>query len=114
VRILFTFEGGSGHYNPLVPVARAAESAGHTVAFAWTAPSIIWPCSIGVHAGEVDLSLSPASRTTGGHPRLHIAGGGDGCLRKLLSALPSVSSRVRLSTSVLFIHLSLLDLNCGY
>jgi UDP:flavonoid glycosyltransferase YjiC (YdhE family) len=34
VRILFTFAGGIGHFQPLVPVARAAEVAGHTVAFA--------------------------------------------------------------------------------
>lgn len=33
-RILFTFAGGNGHFEPLVPVARAAEAAGHTVAFA--------------------------------------------------------------------------------
>ena len=34
VRILFTFAGGNGHFEPLVPVARAAEQAGHIVAFA--------------------------------------------------------------------------------
>lgn len=34
VRILFTFIGGSGHFHPLIPVARAAEAAGHTVAVA--------------------------------------------------------------------------------
>ena len=34
MRLLFTFAGGSGHYEPLVPVARAAAAAGHTVAFA--------------------------------------------------------------------------------
>jgi UDP:flavonoid glycosyltransferase YjiC (YdhE family) len=33
VRILFTFVGGAGHFNPLVPIARAA-AAGHVVAFA--------------------------------------------------------------------------------
>jgi UDP:flavonoid glycosyltransferase YjiC (YdhE family) len=33
VRILFAFAGGSGHSDPLVPVARAAAHAGHTVAF---------------------------------------------------------------------------------
>jgi UDP:flavonoid glycosyltransferase YjiC (YdhE family) len=31
--MLFTFIGGSGHGEPLVPVARAAKAAGHTVAF---------------------------------------------------------------------------------
>jgi UDP:flavonoid glycosyltransferase YjiC (YdhE family) len=32
-RILFTFAGGTGHFLPLVPLARAAEAAGHVVAF---------------------------------------------------------------------------------
>jgi UDP:flavonoid glycosyltransferase YjiC (YdhE family) len=34
VRILFTFAGGTGHFLPLAPVARAAGAAGHVVAFA--------------------------------------------------------------------------------
>jgi UDP:flavonoid glycosyltransferase YjiC (YdhE family) len=34
VRILFTFAGGNGHLQPLLPIAHAAETAGHTVAFA--------------------------------------------------------------------------------
>ncbi len=34
MRILFAFVEGVGHYNPLVPLARAAQRAGHTVAFA--------------------------------------------------------------------------------
>lgn len=34
VRVLFTFAGGTGHVLPLVPIARAAERAGHLVAFA--------------------------------------------------------------------------------
>jgi UDP:flavonoid glycosyltransferase YjiC (YdhE family) len=34
VRVLFTFAGGSGHFEPLVPIARAAQLAGHTVAVA--------------------------------------------------------------------------------
>lgn len=33
MRLLFTFIGGSGHFLPLVPVARAAAAAGHMVAF---------------------------------------------------------------------------------
>jgi len=32
--MLFTFAGGSGHFEPLVPIARTAEVAGHVVAFA--------------------------------------------------------------------------------
>ena len=34
MRILFTFIGGSGHFRPLIPVARAVEAAGHIVAVA--------------------------------------------------------------------------------
>lgn len=34
MRILFTFVGGSGHFLPLVPLARAAQDSGHRVAFA--------------------------------------------------------------------------------
>jgi UDP:flavonoid glycosyltransferase YjiC (YdhE family) len=33
MRLLFTFSGGSGHLDPLLPVARAAHAAGHEVAF---------------------------------------------------------------------------------
>jgi UDP:flavonoid glycosyltransferase YjiC (YdhE family) len=40
VRLLFTFAGGSGHFEPLVPIARAAEVAGHTIAFAGQAAMI--------------------------------------------------------------------------
>jgi UDP:flavonoid glycosyltransferase YjiC (YdhE family) len=34
MRILSTFVGGRGHFDPLLPIARAIASAGHTVAFA--------------------------------------------------------------------------------
>ncbi len=34
MRILFTFAGGNGHFEPLVPIAHAAQLAGHTVAVA--------------------------------------------------------------------------------
>ena len=40
MRFLFTFAGGSGHFEPLVPIARAAEAAGHTVAVAGQAAMI--------------------------------------------------------------------------
>ncbi len=40
MRILFTFTGGRGHLEPLVPIARAAAAAGHTVAFA-APPSLV-------------------------------------------------------------------------
>ncbi|MEO1643925.1 MAG: glycosyltransferase [Chloroflexota bacterium] len=34
VRVLFSFISGNGHFQPLVPIARAVESAGHTIVFA--------------------------------------------------------------------------------
>ncbi|HWC22336.1 MAG TPA: glycosyltransferase [Flexivirga sp.] len=34
MRILFTFIGGTGHFEPMAPVVRAAEAAGHEVAVA--------------------------------------------------------------------------------
>jgi UDP:flavonoid glycosyltransferase YjiC (YdhE family) len=38
VRILFTSAGGRGHSDPLVPIARAARAAGHTLAFCCRPP----------------------------------------------------------------------------
>jgi UDP:flavonoid glycosyltransferase YjiC (YdhE family) len=32
VRILFTFVGGRGHFEPILPIAKATLAAGHTVA----------------------------------------------------------------------------------
>jgi len=40
VRIFFTFTGGRGHVDPLLPFATAAQAAGHSVAFAGR-PSIL-------------------------------------------------------------------------
>jgi UDP:flavonoid glycosyltransferase YjiC (YdhE family) len=34
MRILFTCIGATGHFNPLVEIARTARAAGHEVAFA--------------------------------------------------------------------------------
>jgi UDP:flavonoid glycosyltransferase YjiC (YdhE family) len=42
-RILFTFAGGSGHFEPLVPLARAAAKDGHVIAFTgrpWMVPRV--------------------------------------------------------------------------
>jgi len=59
LRVLFTFAGGSGHANPLVPIASAVEAARHAVAFA------------GHHAGAAVLEAhgftvftDPASATS--------------------------------------------------
>jgi UDP:flavonoid glycosyltransferase YjiC (YdhE family) len=40
VRALFTFAGGAGHLNPLLPIAAAARAAGHTVAVSGK-PSVV-------------------------------------------------------------------------
>lgn len=32
MRVLFSFAGGNGHFQPMVPVARAVVAAGHVVA----------------------------------------------------------------------------------
>ena len=43
MRVIFTFAGGQGHLDPLVPIARAAAAAGHSVAFAgrpWMVPKV--------------------------------------------------------------------------
>ena len=40
MRVLFTFTGGRGHVEPLLPLATAARSAGHAVAFAGR-PSVL-------------------------------------------------------------------------
>ena len=64
MRILFTFAGGRGHLDPLVPLARAAHAAGHDIVFVgrpWMLPIVrslgfeAWP------AGS-DLGLTPVSR----------------------------------------------------
>ena len=36
MRVLFTSQNGSGHWHPLICVARALEAVGHEVAFAST------------------------------------------------------------------------------
>lgn len=61
MRILFTFEGGSGHYNPLVPVARVAESAGHTVAFACAPERLAMVSAAGFQAfaAGIDVGSTP-------------------------------------------------------
>jgi len=64
VRLLFTCAGGSGHFLPLVPVARAAAAAGHAVAFAarpWMVPKVEALGFRGFAAGT-DLGLAPQRR----------------------------------------------------
>ena len=43
MRILFSFHEGPGHYNPLVPIAKLAVAAGHTVAFSADPKRVVLP-----------------------------------------------------------------------
>jgi UDP:flavonoid glycosyltransferase YjiC (YdhE family) len=64
VRILFTFAGGSGHLDPLVPFARAAVTAGHDVAFAgrpWMAP-VVEALGFAAFGTGSDIGLAPVRR----------------------------------------------------
>ncbi len=64
MRILFTFAGGSGHLEPLVPLARAALAAGHDVAFVgrpWMVPKAEALGFVAFAAGS-DLGLTPVRR----------------------------------------------------
>jgi len=47
--MLFTFAGGTGHFLPLVPFARAAETARHIVAFAGQADAFATVENAGFH-----------------------------------------------------------------
>ncbi|MDQ2997542.1 MAG: hypothetical protein M3R61_10855 [Chloroflexota bacterium] len=61
MRILFTFAGGSGHLDPLVPIAQAAEAAGHVVAFVgrpWMVPKVEVLGFTAFAAGS-DVGLTP-------------------------------------------------------
>lgn len=64
MRVIFTFSGGQGHLDPLVPIARAASAAGHTVAFAgrpWMVPKVE---ALGFECfpGGQDDGLEPVTR----------------------------------------------------
>lgn len=64
MRILFTCSGGSGHLEPLVPLARAAQADDHTVAFAarpWMVPKAEELGFDAVPAGS-DEGLEPVTR----------------------------------------------------
>lgn len=64
LRLLFTFAGGSGHLEPLLPLARAAQAVGHAVAFAgrpWMVPKVE---ALGFEAfsAGTDTGLTPVRR----------------------------------------------------
>jgi UDP:flavonoid glycosyltransferase YjiC (YdhE family) len=69
VRILFTFEGGSGHFNPLVPSARAAEAAGHTIAVACAPERVAMVEAAGFHAlaAGIDVGSTPETEAMEDH-----------------------------------------------
>lgn len=64
MRVIFTFSGGQGHLDPLMPLARAAAAAGHSVALAgrpWMVPKVE---SLGFECfpGGKDEGLEPVTR----------------------------------------------------
>jgi len=59
VRILFAFTGGRGHAEPLVPLARAAEAAGHTVAFGGRASILPFLEQLGFDAFATEPETTP-------------------------------------------------------
>lgn len=64
MRILFTFAGGTGHLDPLVPVARAIKAAGHAAVFAarpWMVPKVEALGFAALPAGS-DEGLTPVRR----------------------------------------------------
>lgn len=65
LRALFTFAGGTGHANPLVPIAGAVEAAGHTVAFAGSrsAAAALEAHGFRVFARPADTTTDPATIT---------------------------------------------------
>ncbi|HEU5349373.1 MAG TPA: glycosyltransferase [Ktedonobacterales bacterium] len=69
MRILFTFEGGAGHFNPLVPIARAAKAAGHTVAFACAPQRFAMVESAGFRAfaAGIDIGSTPETAAMEDH-----------------------------------------------
>ena len=64
MRVIFTFSGGQGHLDPLVPIARAATAAGHTVGFAgrpWMVPKVE-ALGFVCFPGGTDDGLEPVTR----------------------------------------------------
>jgi hypothetical protein len=59
MRVLFTFSGGRGHFEPLVPLARTAAGRGHDVAFA-VGPGIV---PIVEAAGFATFGIGAGGRT---------------------------------------------------
>lgn len=60
LRMLFAFVGGAGHALPLVPLARAAQAAGHTVAFTGSQASLAIIEALGFETFPTVPGSSPA------------------------------------------------------
>jgi UDP:flavonoid glycosyltransferase YjiC (YdhE family) len=65
VRALLTFVGGSGHLDPLLPVARALAAAGHEVAVAGSGGPVARVAAEGLTALPTSAPRPPAAPTTG-------------------------------------------------
>ena len=64
MRILFTFTGGMGHVNPLIPIAQATKAAGHIVAFGCN------PAMVGMMKALGFTTFTMGSGTSGPPERL--------------------------------------------
>jgi hypothetical protein len=65
MQLLFTFIGGNGHFLPLLPLARAAVAAGHTVVFGCNPSLVATVAAAGFTAfplGTGDGKSGPAER----------------------------------------------------
>lgn len=56
MRVLFTFIGGNGHFQPLAPIAHSAAAAGHTVAIAGSGSMVKAIEAAGFHAFATDTA----------------------------------------------------------
>jgi UDP:flavonoid glycosyltransferase YjiC (YdhE family) len=79
VRILITFATGTGHFHPLVPLARAAAQAGHDIAFAGAPAMVPTVAAAGFPAFAAGLDV-------GGSPEAL-------AVRERYRALPTVAAR---------------------
>src|SRR5205823_9678306 len=108
MRMLFAFAGGSGHLEPLVPIARAAKAAGHSVAFAgrpWMVPRLTnsgFEAFVGLvrdrgwkRIWALVRLVYGLRRRTSGSGRAAGCGGGGGCQRKVAVSGADPSSGVR-------------------
>jgi UDP:flavonoid glycosyltransferase YjiC (YdhE family) len=69
MRILFTYMGGSGHFTPLAPIARAAEASGHDIAFLALPGTAAQVRAAGFHAIVAQYDSSYADERTALHER---------------------------------------------